>query len=81
MGKTFRGIHASHTNDFDAKKNDKIKGWIEYNGGTFSREISSNVTHLIASPKAWKNKVPLGETSLKSALSQVTDLSLSGGSP
>ncbi|EXJ93277.1 hypothetical protein A1O1_01669 [Capronia coronata CBS 617.96] len=59
MGRTFRNIHIASTNDFPGEKNDKIKGWIEHNGGTFSKEISKEVTHLIASQKAWKHYHPL----------------------
>ncbi|EXJ80103.1 hypothetical protein A1O3_08389 [Capronia epimyces CBS 606.96] len=59
MGKTFRNICVVSTNDFPTDKNEKIKGWIEHNGGTFCKEISKDVTHLLASQKAWKRYHPL----------------------
>lgn len=64
MGKTFRNIHLASTNDFEPAKNDKIKGWVEHNGGTFTKEITQDVTHLVASTKAWKRYHPLGKIHL-----------------
>lgn len=61
MGKTFKKINLCHTNDFPDNKNDKIQKWVENNGGRFSKVIDSNVTHLIASRKAWKQYHTLGE--------------------
>jgi len=61
MGRTFARITLASTNDFSPHKNDKIKGWVEHNGGTFSKEITPSVTHLVASSKAWKSYVPIGE--------------------
>lgn len=60
MGRTFTRINLASTGDFPPNKNDKIKGWVEHNGGTFSKEIDATVTHLVASPRAWKNYVPMG---------------------
>ncbi|KAL2401648.1 hypothetical protein ABEF93_007687 [Exophiala dermatitidis] len=59
MGKTLRNLCIASTNDFPGDKNDKIKGWIEHNGGIFSKDMSENVTHLLASQKAWKKYHPL----------------------
>ncbi|KEF51326.1 uncharacterized protein A1O9_12676 [Exophiala aquamarina CBS 119918] len=59
MGRTFARINLASTNDFPAHKNDKIKGWVEHNGGAFSKEITASVTHLVASPRAWKSYVPV----------------------
>ncbi|KAK2801973.1 hypothetical protein FQN50_007531 [Emmonsiellopsis sp. PD_5] len=53
MGKTFRKINASLAGDFGAMT-DKIKQWVEANGGTFSKNINSNVTHLIATKAAFR---------------------------
>lgn len=64
MGKTLRNLCIASTNDFPGDKNDKIKGWIEHNGGIFSKDMSANVTHLLASQKAWKRYHPLGELSI-----------------
>ncbi|KAI9879245.1 MAG: hypothetical protein M1823_006859, partial [Watsoniomyces obsoletus] len=59
MGKTFQKITLCSTNDFKANKNDKIRGWVENNGGTFSTEIDHRVTHLVCSSKAWKRDIPI----------------------
>jgi BRCA1 C Terminus (BRCT) domain len=66
MGKTFHKITLCSTNDFKANKNDKIRGWVENNGGTFSAEIDHRVTHLVCTSKAWKRDIPIGIESLLS---------------
>ncbi|KAK2748049.1 hypothetical protein FQN55_004598 [Onygenales sp. PD_40] len=53
MGKTFRKINASIAGDFGTMS-DKIKQWVEANGGTFSKNIDSTVTHLIATKAAFR---------------------------
>ena len=60
MGRTFAKVVLCSTNDFPQHKNDKIKRWVENNGGTFTTEMTPKVTHLIASTKAWKRYHPLG---------------------
>jgi BRCA1 C Terminus (BRCT) domain len=60
-GKSFRKIHLCHTNDFGSK-NDKIRDWVVYNGGTFSRGLNDAVTHLVCSKKAWKKYYDVGES-------------------
>ncbi|KIW99478.1 uncharacterized protein Z518_11217 [Rhinocladiella mackenziei CBS 650.93] len=52
MGKTFRNVHLASTNDFP-------KGWVAHNGGTFAKEIFKDVTHLVASKKAWRRYCPM----------------------
>lgn len=39
---------------------DKIRGWVESNGGKYTTEISANVTHLLTSKKAWAEYTPIG---------------------
>ena len=39
---------------------EKIQGWIAAHGGIFASDISSNVTHLVCSLKAYKQSVPTG---------------------
>ena len=60
MGRTFARIILCSTDDFLSHKNDKIKGWVEHNGGTFSKEMHPKVTHLLASKQAWKRYIPIG---------------------
>ena len=62
--KTFAKVVLCHTDDFPAKKNDKIKGWVEAHGGTFSKTLTPHVTHLVCSKRAWKEYLPLGECCL-----------------
>lgn len=60
MGKTFRNIVLASTGDF-GDKTDKIKNWVEHAGGTFAKEISKDVTHLVTSHRAWKKYHPTGK--------------------
>ena len=75
MGKTFRKVILCSTNDHAPRKNDKIRGWVEANGGRFTLEMSPDVTHLIASKQAWKSDAPLG--TMVSDLELVAFVSLS----
>ncbi|PWY94837.1 hypothetical protein BO94DRAFT_572371 [Aspergillus sclerotioniger CBS 115572] len=56
MGKTFKNIHASSTGKFDGNS-DKIPQWIRANGGQYSKEVSEEITHLIATKEAFKDNV------------------------
>ncbi|KIW13428.1 hypothetical protein PV08_08616 [Exophiala spinifera] len=58
MGKTFRNITVASTGDF-GDKTDKIKNWVEHAGGAFVKDITTDVTHLVASKKAWKKYHPM----------------------
>ena len=58
--KTFRHVVLCHTNDFPSNKNDKIKGWVESHGGIFSKMLTPDVTHFVASKPAWKKYPPVG---------------------
>ncbi|KAK4940687.1 hypothetical protein LTR10_019197 [Elasticomyces elasticus] len=58
MGKTFRNIVLASTGDF-GDKSDKIKNWVEHAGGRFTKEITKDVTHLVASQRAWKKYHPM----------------------
>lgn len=58
MGITLKRIRVSVVGEVkDAKK---IPGWMRENGGAYSKEVSRNVTHLIASEEAYKANVPAG---------------------
>jgi twin BRCT domain len=60
VGKSFRGIHLAHTDDF-GYKNDKIRLWVINNGGAFSKDLNEEVTHLVCSKKAWKGYKDIGK--------------------
>ncbi|KAJ5158223.1 uncharacterized protein N7500_007874 [Penicillium coprophilum] len=55
MGKPFQRIHASIAGKFEDGVGEKIPQWIRANGGQFSRDVNSRVTHLIATKEAFKN--------------------------
>ena len=59
MGNTFRNINVSLAGDF-GPKGDKIKQWVEANGGTFSKELNEEVTHVISTQNAYRKKVAAG---------------------
>jgi twin BRCT domain len=62
VGKSFRKVNLAHTDDF-GNKNDKIRLWVINNGGTFSKELNNEVTHLVCSKKAWKEYRDIGKLS------------------
>lgn len=59
MGQPFRKINASIAGGFGSY-GDKIKQWVEVNGGKFSKQLNSNVTHLITTESAFKKSTPEG---------------------
>lgn len=63
MGRSFRSVVLTSTGDF-GDKTDKIKQWVEANGGIYSKDITPNVTHLVCSDKAWKKGVDIGRSTL-----------------
>lgn len=51
------------TGDFgNARPYEKIKHWIEFQGGTFATKVDTNVTHLVCSQKHYKKNVAMGES-------------------
>lgn len=64
MGKPFARIHASSVGTFD--QGDKVPQWLKANGGQFSRNVDSRITHLIASLDAWENNAKAGTGLIKS---------------
>lgn len=53
------------TGDFGkSKPPEKIKHWVEFQGGTFASKIDANVTHLVASQEHFKKNVAMGESTL-----------------
>ncbi|KAI9372594.1 hypothetical protein BJX61DRAFT_434115 [Aspergillus egyptiacus] len=57
MGKTFRKVFASSVGSFEDNTN-KIPQWITANGGNYSKTVSSETTHLIASREAFMQNIP-----------------------
>ena len=45
----------------DARPHEKIRRWIENNGGTSPTTINAQTTHLICSKEHWKKGVKIGE--------------------
>ncbi|KAL2006632.1 hypothetical protein VTN00DRAFT_9300 [Thermoascus crustaceus] len=56
VGKTFKHINACSAGNF-GDNGDKIPQWIKANGGTYSKEITKDVTHLITTEAAFKKNV------------------------
>ncbi|KAL4795446.1 hypothetical protein BDV19DRAFT_170960 [Aspergillus venezuelensis] len=52
MGKTFTKVYASSVGNFDINTA-KIAQWITANGGSYTKEVTEGVTHLIASEDAY----------------------------
>jgi anthranilate synthase/indole-3-glycerol phosphate synthase/phosphoribosylanthranilate isomerase len=58
MGKTFGKVNVCIAGDFGSK-GDKIKQWVEANGGTFSKELDHHVTHLISTQNAFRRSISI----------------------
>ena len=71
--KKFGSIVLASTGDFLGDKDSKIKGWVEHAGGTFAKELSKDVTHLLCSEKAWKRYYPIGMPPLRRRHNPDTD--------
>lgn len=57
----FKGRIIAITGDFGKQRShEKIKQWIEANGGTYAERISVEVTHLVCSKKHYKGSVTMG---------------------
>lgn len=64
MGKPLVNLTIAVTGDFGERRDiQKMKSWIQANGGTFAGEMSSKVTHLICSKKHYKKHVDIGTDS------------------
>lgn len=60
MPSGFKKINLASTEDHP-RHNDKIRGWIVNNGGTYTgSSLSSDTTHLLCSDAAWDKSYPLG---------------------
>ncbi|EAW07525.1 BRCT domain protein [Aspergillus clavatus NRRL 1] len=56
MGKTLQKIHGCAAGKF-GKDGDKIPQWIRANGGTFSKDVTDRVTHLVTTKEAFEKNV------------------------
>jgi hypothetical protein len=63
MGKTFKNIHACAVGRFPVN-GDKIPQWIRAHGGTFSKGVTEDVTHLITTKDTFEKNVEAGINSL-----------------
>ena len=51
------------TGDFGkARPYEKIKHWIEFQGGSIATKVDSSVTHLVCSQEHFKKNVAMGES-------------------
>jgi hypothetical protein len=60
MAKPFKKVHAAIAGKFDDGIGEKIPQWIRANGGQFSRDVHSRVTHLIVTKDAFKHSAVSG---------------------
>lgn len=44
----------------EERSHEKIKRWIEVNGGKYETSITDRTTHLICSKKHWKRRAKMG---------------------
>ncbi|KAG2009159.1 hypothetical protein GB937_007935 [Aspergillus fischeri] len=59
MGKTFKNIHACAIGRFPVN-GDKIPQWILAHGGTFSKDVTEDITHLITTRETFEKNVEAG---------------------
>jgi anthranilate synthase/indole-3-glycerol phosphate synthase/phosphoribosylanthranilate isomerase len=67
MGKTFGKVNVCLVGDFGTKA-EKVKQWVEANGGKLSKHVDSDVTHLITTKDAFRKPVADGTVNLSSKL-------------
>ena len=62
MKNPFKRFTIALTGDFgQGRSHEKMRDWVEANGGTFSKQVNSNVTHLVCSLKDWKKAPNIGK--------------------
>lgn len=59
MGKSFQKVNACCAGNF-GENSEKIPQWLRANGGTYSKEMNSDITHLITTESAFKRNVEPG---------------------
>lgn len=63
MKNPFKRFTIAVTGDFGAARtHEKMKQWVETNGGTWATKIDSAVTHLICSKEHFTKSVAMGES-------------------
>ncbi|MCJ1367968.1 hypothetical protein MMC16_007106 [Acarospora aff. strigata] len=66
MKNPFKRFTIALTGDFgQGRSHEKMRDWVEANGGTFSKQVNSNVTHLVCSLKDWKKAPNIVKEALK----------------
>ncbi|KAI9859912.1 MAG: hypothetical protein M1830_006247, partial [Pleopsidium flavum] len=66
MKNPFKRFTIALTGDFGhGHSHEKMREWIEANGGTFARQIDGNVTHLVCSLEDWKKAPKVVKQALK----------------
>lgn len=68
MKDPFKKVHLCSVGHFGGN-GDKIPQWVRANGGQYSKNISQDVTHLVATKEAFKKNVDAG---IASNLCQIT---------
>ncbi|KAJ9266924.1 hypothetical protein DTO195F2_859 [Paecilomyces variotii] len=56
MGKSFQKVNACCAGNF-GENSEKIPQWLRANGGTYSKDMNSDITHLITTESAFKRNV------------------------
>lgn len=59
MGKSFQKVNACCAGNF-GENSEKIPQWLRANGGTYSKDMNSDITHLITTESAFKRNVEPG---------------------
>ena len=69
MKDPLKALTIAVTGDFGpARTNDKIRQWVQVNGGTFSYDINLNVTHLICSNEHFRKGSKMGTYRIQALL-------------
>ena len=63
MGKTFGKVNVCLAGDFGTKA-EKVRQWVEANGGRLSKHVDKEVTHLITTKNAFHTPVENGRVAL-----------------
>lgn len=59
MGKSFAKVHLCSAGRL-GDNGSKIPQWVQANGGTYSRQVTQDVTHLVTTKDAYMNNIPAG---------------------
>jgi hypothetical protein len=59
MGKSFKKIRLCSAGNF-GDSTEKIPQWVKANGGTYSKDVDSSITHLVVTEAAFKKNIEIG---------------------